>query len=607
MIHKILITFLFIACPHLNANLFERYPNEFGPLPAQANTVEITPEFKRPGASISSPSIEAEHARNRSFDLLRRQKKIMDELWELDSYVPTPEPDFRQDYISLQMQGDFNHLKRLKRELKHELKHAWFDREFLQEKINFINSLLEAPLTKSLAIIKNGTLKKACTELRKLEIQFGCAPDIILTDPRIIHQLSQERKACGFDCVEAAQTIFKNRRDYPHFLEQERKRELEEKANQIIHQKYALDTETIAFLNHQEINSNAFLDFYGNAVQQAIHQQFVDIVTAASDIHLQNLENSTVQKYAKTTVECADIGREYNKQGFNQEALCVSNFCWKLVHYTKEIAIGTCTGISDGITQTIEMIRHPIHTITGIAESAAYVALGYLYIMMEATDVEMRFELSAEMGEKKAQEIGARFRPVHEAGKQKLAELTARDCSHLASSAITQILLQKQLLKATGRFFKLAEKELLRIAEKIAPALQEEEVALAIADGEIVEIAGGPGDDGSIAQSLRSSTESVEIPEPTINQSTIAILKDGYYEVNGFKFTERYYNRLWQEGRQAPTFRASSILEHAQDITTDKFKKGFFRYEFDGWEMIYNPISKEIWHLGPIKPKKVIK
>ena len=37
-----------------------------------------------------------------------------------------------------------------------------------------------------------------------------------------------------------------------------------------------------------------------------------------------------------------------------------------------------------------------------------------------------------------------------------------------------------------------------------------------------------------------------------INQTCQVILKDGYYEVNDMKFTEYYYNRLWNKGRGVP-------------------------------------------------------
>jgi hypothetical protein len=30
-------------------------------------------------------------------------------------------------------------------------------------------------------------------------------------------------------------------------------------------------------------------------------------------------------------------------------------------------------------------------------------------------------------------------------------------------------------------------------------------------------------------------------------------------------------------------------------------KPGFFRYEACGWEMVFNPTTKEVWHLLPMK------
>jgi hypothetical protein len=85
-----------------------------------------------------------------------------------------------------------------------------------------------------------------------------------------------------------------------------------------------------------------------------------------------------------------------------------------------------------------------------------------------------------------------------------------------------------------------------------------------------------------------------------INKTCEAILKNGYYEVNGFKFSEYYYNRLWEKGRKAPSLVAQAILDNPKIIISDK-KPGFFRYEIDGWEMIYNPTTKEVWHVQQIK------
>jgi hypothetical protein len=83
-----------------------------------------------------------------------------------------------------------------------------------------------------------------------------------------------------------------------------------------------------------------------------------------------------------------------------------------------------------------------------------------------------------------------------------------------------------------------------------------------------------------------------------VNQSSVAIFKDGYYEVNGFKFTEYYYNRAWETGRGSPSLAAKTILDNNPIILPDRVS-GFFRYELGNWEMVYNPITKEIHHIQP--------
>lgn len=91
-----------------------------------------------------------------------------------------------------------------------------------------------------------------------------------------------------------------------------------------------------------------------------------------------------------------------------------------------------------------------------------------------------------------------------------------------------------------------------------------------------------------------------EFDNSFINQSSEAILKNGYYEVNGFKFSEYYYDKLWDTGRGAPSLVAKEVLENADDVIEHAFKEGFYEYKFGDWEMVYNPSTKEIWHLQPI-------
>ncbi len=78
-------------------------------------------------------------------------------------------------------------------------------------------------------------------------------------------------------------------------------------------------------------------------------------------------------------------------------------------------------------------------------------------------------------------------------------------------------------------------------------------------------------------------------------------LLDGFYEVEGsaFKFSKYYYEKLWATGRGAPFLQADEVLATARSITPDRMP-GFYRFANDSMEMVYNPTTKEVWHLMPI-------
>lgn len=51
-----------------------------------------------------------------------------------------------------------------------------------------------------------------------------------------------------------------------------------------------------------------------------------------------------------------------------------------------------------------------------------------------------------------------------------------------------------------------------------------------------------------------------------------------------------------------PSLVAKEVLEGgANTAVPDAVKAGFNKYIHGGWEMIYNPTTKEVWHLQPIK------
>ncbi|HAQ67103.1 MAG TPA: hypothetical protein DCR70_05065 [Phycisphaerales bacterium] len=80
----------------------------------------------------------------------------------------------------------------------------------------------------------------------------------------------------------------------------------------------------------------------------------------------------------------------------------------------------------------------------------------------------------------------------------------------------------------------------------------------------------------------------------------LASLSRATVERNGFRFTERYHRRLWDMsdgGRPAPSLFAREILDATGGKgtpITDEPYPGFLRYEALGWEMTYNPGTREV-------------
>ncbi|WP_281081455.1 hemagglutinin repeat-containing protein [Klebsiella quasivariicola] len=81
-------------------------------------------------------------------------------------------------------------------------------------------------------------------------------------------------------------------------------------------------------------------------------------------------------------------------------------------------------------------------------------------------------------------------------------------------------------------------------------------------------------------------------------------LEGGFYSVDGMKISQSYYDRLWYQGRSAPFLQAKEILNSNPKVTSDPRRApGYFKYESNGLEMIYNPTTGQIGHIQPIKKK----
>ncbi len=103
---------------------------------------------------------------------------------------------------------------------------------------------------------------------------------------------------------------------------------------------------------------------------------------------------------------------------------------------------------------------------------------------------------------------------------------------------------------------------------------------------------------------LKSAKNLPDGPDrPNITTGGRPINFDGeFYSADGFKFSERYYQYLYDNGRPAPFLQAREVLNSNPKITPDpQGAPGFFRYEGGGLEMIYNPTTGQVGHLQLVR------
>lgn len=306
---------------------------------------------------------------------------------------------------------------------------------------------------------------------------------------------------------------------------------------------------------------------------------------------------------------------------------------------TQAFLEGAIVDTAEGVVDTA---LHPVQAAQNIANSAAELAdtIGpFLLDIFSYPDSEFPSVEQMHEYKERLQDRAESINKTYAACMKYLAGLSSEQKARLLGNVTGQLLLGKYGPQLAGKgirdgatlvatalndtpFLQEMMHQLTQGAQLALPggeviALGQETIAsadaiknAAVQLGKVAEHATGIVTAGNVANILKHEAQEVEGAAKEVSKDSVkvyqgsdAILRNGYYEVNGFKFSKIYYERLWNEGRKAPSLVAKEILENTKPIAKDMIKQGFFRYEYGNWEMVYNPASKEVWHLQPIKIK----
>lgn len=326
----------------------------------------------------------------------------------------------------------------------------------------------------------------------------------------------------------------------------------------------------------------------------------------------------------------ANTSMSLNKDGDVVMAARTLDACWALVAFAKDaaqytysalsthvplIAKGSCDGICESLHGAVHMVCHPVKAAQDVVNS--FVVAGYCLgklaytscVLEAATDLlETNFKQYEQIIEHYGIDPGALV-AVYKHVKE---NITTEDVTRVGTKAVVDMMLLHGITKAVSAIAqeslpafvscmrKGGESAEVTITAEGVPVRCTEEVASLMNNIEKAgaEVAIEAVEAGLIQQSFDEVNH-------IIKDNISGALKETYYEVNGFKFTQFYYDKLWNNGRRCPGFRAESVLRGATTIVQDpRGYEGFFKYIHNEWEMIFNPSTKVVAHLSPISKAK---
>ena len=234
---------------------------------------------------------------------------------------------------------------------------------------------------------------------------------------------------------------------------------------------YELTPEALNLFKQLGLDSKAFSMLYGNQIQHAIHQEFVDIVNNAGLIYLKT-KNEESRELAKEIIICSDAGSSYLKAGFILKATYTANFCWALL----DCGIAMSEGAVQGLKNTGELLTHPIEAATKLSH-AIYNA-GY-YLGKILTTLVNDGIIAIKNPEEAATRIEQRVEKINtiiQAIEDKLKTKQPRDIVKKSTELVVESWCTGKILSFLAKFLKDSNNKFSEIIKKLGPA--EEAVAI---------------------------------------------------------------------------------------------------------------------------------
>ena len=370
---------------------------------------------------------------------------------------------------------------------------------------------------------------------------------------------------------------------------------------------YNLTNNAKNLLSHYGHDATHFTQCYGNPLHHAIHQESLNILDRIDSLP----SNSLLHDHQEALIDFTVAMVDYNHENLTDKAMQIGDLCWTLLDYGQAVAEGAALGVYSAAT---DILNNPIQATISIVAGKQVLTYQLCKVLYNVAEIGITaisdFDHAKIKWDKYAEPLNNIINAIYN------KEITVRDAIKGGTAFVVGYKAQGKLLGGLGKFCSTLKQKSINIVKN--SSLLNPQEYLTTPEGLLFK---ATAQSNKLKQSGQASVSNLKnnidnkVPKvnplikqeilQTINQTPTAILRNGYYEANGFKFTEYYYNRLWNTGREAPSLIAKAVLENAIQVIPDPEKiPGFFKYFAEGWEMIYNPTTKIVSHIQQLKTLK---
>ncbi len=371
-----------------------------------------------------------------------------------------------------------------------------------------------------------------------------------------------------------------------------------------IHKVNALQANYLAADHLTSDRKGILLD--GNHLQHHLVDEAITVVDAV-------VSGDLVGNMQGAVVDFANASLSLNKNGDVVMASRTLDACWSLIDFAKDaaqytysalsthvplIAKGACDGVCESLHGAVHAVCHPVEAAQDVVQS--FVVAGYCLgklayascVLEAATDL---LETDPKQYEQMIGQYAIDPQTLVAIYEYAQKNNVTEDVARVGTKAVVDMMLLHGVTKVVSA---ITTESLPTFVSCMRKGGESAEVAVT-AEGVPVRCA-------EEVACLMEKMESANAKIAAAAKDNISgALKETYYEVNGFKFTQFYYDKLWNNGRRCPGFRAESVLRGATTIVPDpRGYEGFFKYIHNDWEMIFNPSTKVVAHLSPISKSK---